>query len=186
MELSTKLFKVLDTLDRHEITTQRQLSEHAGISLGQVNYVLKNLLQTGLVKLGNFRKNPRKIGYAYLLTPKGIEKRSSLASRFIMTKLQEYQRLQNQLKEKLSHIEINGQKRIVFVGPSMIKDFLESTIKDTRLNLELAGWCQNYQDLQSHEPDTFDVALLCDSNTNDIKKIKAETKIPKKKLMSFW
>jgi EPS-associated MarR family transcriptional regulator len=186
MELSAKEFKVLDTLDRHEITTQRQLSEHAGISLGQVNYVLKNLLQRGLVKLGNFRKNPRKIGYAYLLTPKGIETRSSMAARFVLAKLQEYQRLQHQLKEKLSCIEIKRQNRIIFVGPSMIKDFIESTIKKNRLNLVLAGWCRNWEDLKNHKPDTFDVALLCNSNTNDIKKIKAETNIPRNKLLSFW
>ena len=68
MEHSEKTFQILDTLDRQEISTQRQLAEHAGISLGQVNYIIKSLLEKGLVKIGNFRKNPRKIGYVYLLT----------------------------------------------------------------------------------------------------------------------
>ena len=64
MAYSQKDFEVLDALDNHEITTQRQLSEYTGISLGQVNYVLKSLLEKGLVKIGNFRKNQNKIGYA--------------------------------------------------------------------------------------------------------------------------
>gem|GEM_PF-4467612 len=36
MALSKKDFKVLDALDSEPITTQRQLSEHTGISLGQI------------------------------------------------------------------------------------------------------------------------------------------------------
>ena len=93
MEPSEKTFQVLDILDRQEISTQRQLAEHSGISLGQVNYILKSLLEKGLVKIGNFRKHPRKIGYVYLLTPRGIEAKSRLAVRFVMSKLNEYSNL---------------------------------------------------------------------------------------------
>ena len=81
MLLSEKHFQILETLDVQEISTQRQLAEFAGISLGQINYVLKQFLAKGLVKIGNFRKNPHKIGYAYLLTQKGIETKSKLAAR---------------------------------------------------------------------------------------------------------
>ncbi len=51
MELSTKDFHVLDALDSYEITTQRQLSEKSGISLGLVNYLLKRFLKKDLVKM---------------------------------------------------------------------------------------------------------------------------------------
>jgi len=61
MALSKKDFKVLDALDSEPITTQRQLSEHTGISLGQINYVLRRLLEKGMVKVHNFRKNPNKL-----------------------------------------------------------------------------------------------------------------------------
>ncbi|UCD32557.1 MAG: winged helix-turn-helix transcriptional regulator [Desulfobacterales bacterium] len=50
MPISTKGFFVLDALDDHEITNQRQLSERSGINLGHVNYVLKDLLKRGLVR----------------------------------------------------------------------------------------------------------------------------------------
>jgi hypothetical protein len=45
------------------------LADHAGISLGQVNYTLKSLLEKGLVKVTNFTKSPCKISYIYRLTP---------------------------------------------------------------------------------------------------------------------
>ncbi len=48
---SEKTFQVLDALDRQEISNQRQLAEHTGVSLGQVNYILKSLLDKGLVKI---------------------------------------------------------------------------------------------------------------------------------------
>ena len=73
MDLSIKDFHVLDALDSYEITTQRQLSKKSGLSLGHVNYLLKILLKKGLVKMGNFSESPNKFGYAYYLTPKGLE-----------------------------------------------------------------------------------------------------------------
>jgi len=78
MKLPEKTFQVLETLDSQEISTQRQLADYSGISLGQVNYILKSLLGKGMVKVGNFRKNPHRIGYVYLLTPEGIETKSKL------------------------------------------------------------------------------------------------------------
>jgi len=56
MLLSEKHFQILETLDEQEISTQRQLADFTGISLGQINYVLKQFLSKGLVKIGNFRK----------------------------------------------------------------------------------------------------------------------------------
>ena len=109
MRLSEKHFQILETLDRQEISTQRQLAKSTGISLGQINYVLKQFLAKGLIKIGNFRKNPRKIGYAYLLTPKGIEAKSKLAAHFIISKLKEYNNIRGRLAGKLTAIE--PQKR---------------------------------------------------------------------------
>jgi len=90
MEPQEKDFPILDALSRQSITTQRQLANHAGISLGQVNYILKSLLEKGLVKVTNFTKSPRKISYIYRLTPKGLETKSALAARFVLRKLREY------------------------------------------------------------------------------------------------
>ena len=50
----------------------RQVADEVGISNGSAYYVLTALVEKGFVKLGNFKKNPRKGQYAYLLTPKGI------------------------------------------------------------------------------------------------------------------
>ena len=186
MQLSNKDFKILDALDRQEITTQRQLSRHAGISLGQVNYVLRSLLQKGLVKLGNFRKNPNKIGYVYLLTPKGIEAKSMLAAKFVTSKLEEYQSLRQRLAERLSSIEKKGHFRIVFVGPEIVKEFVASIIKEKDLDLKLTGHCHTWNDLRKYRPETFDIALLFDGLSRETKRIAVDSEISQDKLVALW
>jgi len=186
MKLTEKTFQVLDTLDREEISTQRQLAEHAGISLGQVNYILKSLLEKGMVKIGNFRKNPRKIEYAYLLTPKGIETKSGLAVRFVIAKLKEYDTLRKRLAERLVEIQEKGHVRIIFVGPSIVKEFVDSIIKEGHLKLFLAGHCCNWKDLKDIKPSSFDIALLFDGNSESLRKIEGAINISREKLLPLW
>ena len=50
-------------------SSQRELAEDLGFSLGKLNYCLKALKLKGLIKINNFKKNPNKISYIYVLTP---------------------------------------------------------------------------------------------------------------------
>ena len=68
----------------------RQVADEVGISNGSAYYVLTALVEKGFVKLGNFKNNPRKGQYAYLLTPKGLREKSLLTHRFIERKRQEF------------------------------------------------------------------------------------------------
>jgi EPS-associated MarR family transcriptional regulator len=186
MKDSEKTFQVLDTLHRQEISTQRQLADHSGISLGQVNYILKSLLQKGLVKVGNFRKNPNKIGYAYLLTPKGIEAKSRLAVKFVVAKLQEYNRLRERLAERLTAIEEKGHCRIIFAGPLTVKEFISSIIKERDLKLILVGHYSNWKDMDNISSESFDIALIFDDLSGGTREIEETLKIPKSKLLTLW
>ncbi|MFC1858736.1 MarR family EPS-associated transcriptional regulator [Thermodesulfobacteriota bacterium] len=183
MNLSSKDFQVLDALDQREITTQRQLSEHTDISLGQINYVVKRLLEKGLIKLGNFRKNPRKIGYAYLLTPKGIEAKSKLAVNFVMSKLREHNDLRQRLAERLKSIQRKGHHRIIFVGPSIVRDFIVSIIEDNNMGIALVAFYTNFNDIENRDSGSYDMVLLFDSNTDNFKRVPG---IPKNKIFSLW
>lgn len=162
MQLSENHFQVLDALERQEITTQRQLAEISGISLGQANYVLKSLLEKGLVKIGNFRKNPSKIRYAYLLTPKGLEAKSRLAAKFILNRLQEYQELRRRVAERICGIEIREQSRVVFVGPDLVGELVDSIIDEQGLGLELVCSCSNGEQLKKLDPQSFEMVLFFD------------------------
>ena len=80
-----------------EIST-RQVADDVGISNGSAYYVLTALVEKGFVKLDNFKNNPRKGQYAYLLTPKGIREKSLLTHSFIERKRQEFEDLRAEIQ----------------------------------------------------------------------------------------
>ena len=95
---------LLRNLESNPEYTQRELSEEMGVSLGKVNYCIKKLTEKGLIKLTNFKQNPNKVGYAYLLTPRGIEEKTKLTFSFLKRKTKEYEILKdeiNKLKEDI-------------------------------------------------------------------------------------
>ena len=186
MELSQKTFEVLDTLDRQPIVNQRQLAHHAGISLGQVNYILKSLLDKGLVKAGNFRKSRRKIGYAYLLTPKGIQTKSRLAVRFITSKLEEYDSLRNRLTERLAAVEEKGHRHLAFVGPQIVREFIGSIIAEKKLNLVFTGYFRDWRELREIDVGSCDLVLLFDDVPGGVNRITESLGISRDKLVPLW
>jgi len=105
----------LDLLRRLESNpqyTQRQLSQEMSVSLGKVNYCMKKLTEKGLIKLTNFAHNPNKIGYAYLLTPSGIEEKSRLTFSFLKRKTAEYEILKKEINAlKLESEEMASERR---------------------------------------------------------------------------
>ena len=80
--------------------SQRDLANDLGFSLGKLNYCLKALKNKGLIKIRNFKKNPNKINYLYVLTPKGVVKKTKLTINFMDSKMKEYEELKKELKEK--------------------------------------------------------------------------------------
>ena len=68
--------------------SQRELAEVLGFSLGKLNYCLKALKDKGLIKINNFRNNPKKINYICVLTPKGIMEKTNLTLNFMKRKMQ--------------------------------------------------------------------------------------------------
>ena len=80
-------------------SSQRELAWQLGFSLGKLNYCLKALKRKGLIKINNFKKNPNKFNYIYVLTPKGISERTKLTLNFMNRKMQEYDELKKELKK---------------------------------------------------------------------------------------
>lgn len=77
--------------------SQRQLAETLGISIGKTNYLINALLDKGLVKVENFSRSGNKLGYLYLLTPRGVVEKARLTKAFLARKEAEYLALQEQI-----------------------------------------------------------------------------------------
>lgn len=74
--------------------SQRELSRALGLSLGKTHYLLHALLDKGLLKVRNFKRNDNKLAYAYLLTPAGLGAKLALTRRFLTRKEAEFEALQ--------------------------------------------------------------------------------------------
>ncbi len=92
-------FNTLRKIQHKPNSTQRELAEELGFSLGKLNYCLKALKAKGLVKISNFKKNPNKINYIYVLTPRGIAEKSELTINFMKRKMKEYEELKREINK---------------------------------------------------------------------------------------
>ena len=100
MKNSQDHFDVLRRIEKNPESSQRELAEKLGFSLGKLNYCLKALQTKGLVKLENFKKQQNKISYLrYVITPKGISERTKLTINFMKRKMKEYDELKNELED---------------------------------------------------------------------------------------
>ena len=103
---------LLRKLESNPQFTQRELAREMGVSLGKVNYCIKKLTEKGLIKLTNFTHNPNKMGYAYLLTPQGIDEKSRLTFSFLKKKVIEYEILKKEISQlQLESEEMANKKR---------------------------------------------------------------------------
>ena len=90
-------FNVLRKIKNKPDSKQRELAAELGFSLGKLNYCLKALKAKGLVKIKNFEKNPNKINYIYVLTPKGIATKTKLTLNFMKKQMREYDELKKEI-----------------------------------------------------------------------------------------
>ena len=92
-------FNVLRKIQRKPKSSQRELAKDLGFSLGKLNYCIKALKSKGMIKINNFKKNPKKINYIYVLTPKGITEKTQLTLNFMKIKMKEYDELRKETEE---------------------------------------------------------------------------------------
>lgn len=85
--------------------SQRQLSQALGLSLGKTHYVLRALLDKGLLKVENFRRHDNKIAYAYLLTPKGLKAKLRMTREFLARKEAEFELLQATIAQLRNEVD---------------------------------------------------------------------------------
>ena len=100
MEKNQDNLDLLRKISKQSNVSQRMLADELGFSLGKLNYCLNALKKKGLIKIKNFKNNKNKINYIYILTPKGITKKSLLTVNFMKRKMKEYEELKKEFESK--------------------------------------------------------------------------------------
>jgi len=98
-------------LEENPEISQRELSQSVGISVGAINYVLKALVDKGLVKLGNFSAAKDKRRYAYILTRKGVAEKAALTRSFLERKVAEYEALKAEIDALEAEVQRGTAKK---------------------------------------------------------------------------
>jgi len=92
-------FRTLRELAEESSVSQRELSKKVGLSLGGVNYIIKELMKKGYIVAERFKNSNNKIGYIYVLTPRGINAHIKATQVFLEQKLEEYEKLRLEIEE---------------------------------------------------------------------------------------
>lgn len=97
--------KLLKLLKEDPELTQREMNQKMGISLGKINYCIAALVEKGMIRVERFKKHKNKSAYMYRLTPSGFEEIAVLTLRFLKIRIQEYDRIKNEIKELSEQID---------------------------------------------------------------------------------
>ena len=92
-------YKLLKALEKNPSASQRTLAEQLDVSLGKINYLLAGLVEKGLVKAQRLKNEPQNIRWHYIITPKGIKEKVRITKNYLDLRVQEYNELQNEIKE---------------------------------------------------------------------------------------
>jgi EPS-associated MarR family transcriptional regulator len=90
-------YQALRRLAEGPVVNQRSLAESLGVSLGKANYVIRALVARGWVTVENVSRNQNRIGFAYLLSRKGLTEKAKLTRRFLDRKVAEFEQLQQEI-----------------------------------------------------------------------------------------
>jgi EPS-associated MarR family transcriptional regulator len=90
-------FRILIAISENPDISQRELAKDLDVSLGRINYCIKALAEIGYIKLINFKNNPKKLSYLYVLTPAGISQKTLLIKDFLKRKIAEYELLEKEI-----------------------------------------------------------------------------------------
>ena len=106
-KLTSDDLNILRHLESEQKVSQRELSNSLNISLGKVNFIIRALIDKGIVKAQNFKNSKNKRAYAYYITKEGIQEKSKLTVKFFQRKMSEYDSLKEELRVLAAEIKKN-------------------------------------------------------------------------------
>jgi EPS-associated MarR family transcriptional regulator len=91
-------FRILKHINSDPHISQQELAVRLGVSVGKVNYLIRALVEKGLVKIDNFHRADGKLRkIACILTPSGISERIHLTQGYLARKEVEYEALKAEI-----------------------------------------------------------------------------------------
>lgn len=101
-----EILDIIRHLEDDPSSTQRALSNRLNISLGKTNYLLKELIKKGFIKVQSFSYNSGKLQkVSYFLTKEGFEEKMRLTTYFLKAKEYEYNMMRKEWEKLMAQKE---------------------------------------------------------------------------------
>lgn len=130
-EKELRTLRILESAEREDPPSQRDLAQELNISLGLVNSFIKRLVKKGYFKITHIPKNRIK----YILTPKGAAEKSRLTYSYIHYSYQFYKSARKKLRDLFHKLEQQGTTNIIFYGSGDLSEIAFISMQDTSLKL---------------------------------------------------
>ncbi|MBW1704796.1 MAG: winged helix-turn-helix transcriptional regulator [Deltaproteobacteria bacterium] len=134
------ILRLMGEIERDDSPSQRELSHRLGLSLGLVNSFVKRLVNKGYFKLKTMPRNRVK----YLLTPKGLARKSMLTVEYLQYSAYLYKEVKNLLVLKFKEMEDDMLSSVLFFGAGEVADLAYLYLQMT--NIRLVGIIDDHQD----------------------------------------
>jgi hypothetical protein len=130
------------------------------MSLGKTNYLLRKLMDQGLVKI-NAALGDTNNG-RYLLTPEGEEAKAKMTVPFIKARVHEFEELRKRLLENLLVLRESGARRLLVVGSESLGKLLGHIARAEKLELQVVATVSNDDDFSNYPQDKWDSLLIAE------------------------
>jgi DNA-binding Lrp family transcriptional regulator len=160
---SRRDLQMLEALEAESQITQRTLASRLGIALGLTNLYLKRLIRKGYIKCVTVAPNR----LVYLVTPRGVARRTRLTYEFMKYSLDYYRHVRRHLRRSLAAL-VTGDQAIAIYGTGEAAELVFLIVKEMGLNLvAVFGSADDsmflglpVQSLRQHEVVRYDVVIM--------------------------
>ncbi|NMA49014.1 MAG: winged helix-turn-helix transcriptional regulator [Tissierellia bacterium] len=113
--------------------SQRKIAEKTGISLGQVNFLIKKCAKKGLIKIEG--QSPKSIRYN--ITPKGLKEKAELTLNYIKLSYKAIIAISDRIKS-ITDVQIKlGRKIYVYGNNDEIMELLKLVLEEKKAEYEI-------------------------------------------------
>ena len=126
-------FQILQNINIGKVTTQRDIAKSTGMSLGNVNILIKRLISKGLLKIEKI--SPKMI--KYILTPEGIKEKAQLTYNYIIYSYKYINELNQKMDMLFKELETKTNTKLALIGKNdEICEMLINRLKDKNIEYE--------------------------------------------------
>ena len=125
------ILRLMGEIERDGSHSQRELSRRLNLSLGMVNTFLRRLINKGHFKVKTMPRNRVK----YLLTPKGLARKSKLTVEYLRYSVNIYKDIKGLLLSKFRKMEGDRRNSILFFGAGEVAELAYLYLQLTNIGL---------------------------------------------------